>query len=327
VKPRAEIADAVTVLRSRGGRLTKLVRPDGEIEGYDAALRFDLFSMPVGGLADLHGLLRRLLDRQDCAVVRGDIADATRTLAVRRLIHRDSGTGDEPTLIETPRRWLALDLDSVPRPEAVAAADLAACGAVAVRELPAEFRSASKIVQATATHGIKPGLRLRLWFWLDRPITGNEAKYWLRDAPVDSSVFGAAQIIYSAAPQFAPSAVDPIQQRLVWMPSVFPVVTVPPASDFAVQKTAPISRVIVADAHALAGLARKVARASEGQRNKIAFWAACRAGEMAASGLIGKRTAAAVIAEAAVASGLSRQEAESTASNGVRLGSGASGYD
>jgi hypothetical protein len=95
----AEMVDAVTVLRSRRRRLAKLIRPDGEIENYDAAFRFDLFSMPVGGLADLQPLLQRLLNRQDCALVRGDIANGTRIRGVRRLIHRDSDTGDEPTLI------------------------------------------------------------------------------------------------------------------------------------------------------------------------------------------------------------------------------------
>ena len=62
----------------------------------------------------------------------------------------------------------------------------------------------------------------------------------------------------------------------------------------------PPSRVVVADAFALAQLARFVASARDGERNDLAFWAACRAGEMVASGLLDADSAAAVIAEAAM---------------------------
>jgi hypothetical protein len=73
---------------------------------------------------------------------------------------------------------------------------------------------------------------------------------------------------------------------------------------------------------ALGQLIRSVASAREGQRNRMAFWAACRAGEMARSGLIGFATAEAVIAAAAMRAGLSQREAERTARSGVHAGAG-----
>jgi hypothetical protein len=82
------------------------------------------------------------------------------------------------------------------------------------------------------------------------------------------------------------------------------------------------SRVTIPDEYALAALVRKVAGAAVGERNTITFWAACRAGEMAASGLIGAATAAAVIANAALLSGLPPAEAERTAWSGIRTGMG-----
>jgi hypothetical protein len=85
----------------------------------------------------------------------------------------------------------------------------------------------------------------------------------------------------------------------------------------------PESRVTIPDEYALAGLVRKVAGAAEGARNAITFWAACRAGEMAASGMIGADTAAALIINAALLSGLPPAEAERTAWSGIRTGSGA----
>src|SRR5262249_15485717 len=66
--------------------------------------------------------------------------------------------------------------------------------------------------------------------------------------------------------------------------------------------------VFMPDERALGGLVRVVAGAPEGQRNNLAFWAACRAGEMARSGFIGLETAAAVIAAAAMRAGLSQRE-------------------
>lgn len=83
-------------------------------------------------------------------------------------------------------------------------------------------------------------------------------------------------------------------------------------------------RVTIPDEYALASLVRKVVGAAEGERNTITFWAACRAGEMAASGLIAADTAAAVIANAALLSGLPPGEAERTAWSGIRTGLGAS---
>jgi hypothetical protein len=82
------------------------------------------------------------------------------------------------------------------------------------------------------------------------------------------------------------------------------------------------TKIVIPDERALASLVRLVAAAPEGERNNLAFWAACRVGEMARSGLIGLETAQAVITLAAVRAGLSRGEAERTARSGIRTGAG-----
>ena len=78
----------------------------------------------------------------------------------------------------------------------------------------------------------------------------------------------------------------------------------------------------VPDQYALTRLVRLIAGAREGERNDLTYWAACRAGEMVASGLLAADVAAAVIAEAATRAGLPRAEAERTARNGVRTTGG-----
>jgi hypothetical protein len=88
-------------------------------------------------------------------------------------------------------------------------------------------------------------------------------------------------------------------------------------------KTPSAPRIVVPDAYALARFVRLVAAAPEGERNGLTYWAACRAGEMVASGLLDAESAVAVIAEAAICAGLSRDEAERTARSGVlRTGGG-----
>src|SRR5215472_14280449 len=78
------------------------------------------------------------------------------------------------------------------------------------------------------------------------------------------------------------------------------------------------SRITVPDEHALMRLVRLIAGARAGERNKLTYWAACRVGEMVASGLLDAHAAAAVIAEAATRGGLAFSEAERTAWNGIR---------
>jgi hypothetical protein len=81
-------------------------------------------------------------------------------------------------------------------------------------------------------------------------------------------------------------------------------------------------RATMPDRHALARLVRLVAGAREGERNSLTYWAACRAGEMVATGLLDADAAAALIAEAATRAGLPRVEAERTARSGIRAGEG-----
>lgn len=211
--------DTITILRARRGkRLAKLLRADGTISDYDSAFRFDLIEQAVPDLLVLGRLLRRLMCRPDCAVVRGAVIDPLRTMDVRRLAYPDDDTGDEPTLRDASHQWLALDMEGVDRLPEIAATDLARCAMEAIRRLPAAFHGARCIAQATASHGIKPGCRVRLWYWLDRPATGGELTRWLRGTPADPSVFRTVQPIYTAAPVLEVGVRDHLPTRMVMMP-------------------------------------------------------------------------------------------------------------
>jgi hypothetical protein len=304
-------ADKITILVSRGCRLGKMVRTGGEIASFDKARTFDLFERSIEGLTELGGWLRWLSDRSDCCVVRGAILDAARTRAVRRLLQRDPKTGDSPTLRDVPRRWLALDLDSLALPEYVAPTDLPACAAVAIERLPPAFRGASCIVQATGSHGIKPGLRLRLWYWLDRPTTGAELKAWLCAAPIDRSVFGAAQLIYTATPVFV-GCRDHLPRRFAWL-SGEATLRMPPSEEaLATPSRKPLPQLRItshAEAReyayaALVQAARRISTAVEGERHSTLIAACCRLTPLLRARVVDESTAREVARRAAEAAGM-----------------------
>lgn len=316
---------ALTIVEAHGRVLAKRWRADGTCEQYDRARTVNLLAQPVADLAALAEVLRRLLTRSRMCVVRGEPIDPSRTMGVRRLVHPDPETGEAPTLREVPRRWVALDLDSVPVPSGTDLRDLAACARAVTPRLPDAFRDVSCVVNATASHGIKPGARLRLWYWLSRPTTGAELLEWFKASRVDPVTFRAAQPIYTAAPLFLGCA-DPLPERLALVPGARSVAVVPAPAMLLPVRTPTAPRPGVGrgdDAARLEGLSRVVRDASEGTRHRALYWAACRAGEMVAEGTLGPDAAASRLAGAAMdGGGKDRRNAEATARDGVRRGQG-----
>jgi hypothetical protein len=287
------------------------------IEAYDHVKTVDLVEVPITGLDDLEQLLRLLAQRPDCCVVRGAIADAKRTKGVRRLLHPDPDTGDAATLREWPRRWVALDFDGLQRPEWIEPVDLVGCAAVAIETLPDEFQGACFVVQATASQGIKPGIRIRLWAWLSRPTSGNELKWWLRTAPVDQSAFSAVQLIYTACPIFSPGAKDPIPERLEVVPGE--AVVVPPPSGV-LKPSGWGRRSHRASAGTAAGLIGVVSQAEVGNRNRALYWASRRMAEKIARGEMTRAQALGLLQGTASQIGLPMGEAAATVESGLKHG-------
>ena len=286
-------ADTITVLRARRGkRLAKVISAVSVID-FDAAYTFDLFERPVADLASLHRFLVVLMDRPDCGVVRGVPVDSRRVTNVRRLAYRDPETGDEPTIREAAHCWLALDMEGIARPADMPPGELAACGALAIQRLPTAFHTARCLIGASASHGLKPGVRLRLWFWLDRPTTGLELKRWLHTAPADPAVFLPAQIIYTAAPIFADGARDHLPTRLIARPGI-DLVVVPPPDALAPPPRPPCTSLPAPTAGgagayafaALRGATVRVAQAGVGSRHATLIAAARSLARFVAAGLL-----------------------------------------
>ena len=74
--------------------------------------------------------------------------------------------------------------------------------------------------------------------------------------------------------------------------------------------------------HNVDALIHTLLRATEGQRNCLAYWVACRLGEAVRDGGISEGEAVAIVIEAAMRTGLTQREAKATARSGVRKGRG-----
>ena len=61
--------------------------------------------------------------------------------------------------------------------------------------------------------GIKDGIRVHLWYWLDRPCSDEEMKVWLSGTAADLRMFSPTQIHLTANPRFMEGAVDPVAKR------------------------------------------------------------------------------------------------------------------
>lgn len=211
-------ADFVTVAASRGPRLTKRWHRDADNvlreEQYEDAKTFDFATVPIAGLDDLAKVIAGIGPRQ-CLVL-GKLRDGVDPNGARRRLHDHP---DEPATIEdATHHWLPIDADSTEpcdeRGTFDPLADPARAVACVVKRLPGGFAGADCLWQWTSGAGFKPGIRMRLFFWLDRPLTGAEMKAWLapyREA-VDLSIYSAAQPIY-AAPPVCDGVADPIAQR------------------------------------------------------------------------------------------------------------------
>jgi hypothetical protein len=208
-----EPADFVTVLSSRSGVQAKQYSGnDLNCEPWSNSTFFDMYQIAVHGLAGLAKVLDAL--KQDQCIVVGKLCTPPKVLNSRRLLHADS-ENEPATLKEAAHYWLIIDFDGGGCPDGldpVAAPERAVRYVISL--LPEEFRGAECWWQLTASAGIKPGIRLRLAFWLDRKLKNSEVKRWLSEVDgVDGKICTPNQPIYAAKPIFRNGAVDPVPRR------------------------------------------------------------------------------------------------------------------
>lgn len=216
-----EPLDSVTVLTTTGPLATKKIsRVPGQakprIQSYGRAYWFSFLERGVSNIDELASLLGELEDQPRSLIVRGRPKPGIDRRKARRLVHdrrNPDGTVSPATLEAASRHCIALDCDSIPCPDGI---DLLFDPHRVIEHvvscLPVEFHDATCFWQFTSGHGIKPGIRLRLFFWSERPLADWELKIWFAGSPVDHSIFAPAQPIYVARPIFDGMA-DPVPVR------------------------------------------------------------------------------------------------------------------
>ena len=204
--------DYLTVLTSTTGALaTKRIRgvvSGGEplIDAYGKGTFFRFSQIPLDSFDELAAALMQQERQPYSFLVRARPATGIDLNCARRLLHARRGKNgkDEPaTLTATPRRWALLDVNSLPGSDWLDQFDEPDRTVEHVVEhLPEELHGASCWWQFTSGAGIKPGIRMRLGFWFDRPLEDWQLETWFANSPVDPAVFRAAQPIYVARPEF-----------------------------------------------------------------------------------------------------------------------------
>jgi hypothetical protein len=168
-------SDIVTILASlpssEGGErkaATKTITPDGKgglaiTAIYKGTKWWSGHERTVESIDSFAELLEKVSRDPFAMIVRGRIAgDVERSRMLRRKTTRADGTG---TIDEAEHRWLLIDADSL-EADFDPFEDVPKTVRYVCDRLPAAFRGVTCWYQFTSGAGIKPGIRIRLAFWL-----------------------------------------------------------------------------------------------------------------------------------------------------------------
>jgi hypothetical protein len=218
-------AREMTVLTPHGtGLARKHIFQDGTIRQADTIRRFRHSTEDISTPRKLRDGIQRI-STQNAVVIRGAAACDRQGLIRQKAQER--GRGDEG-FIETPRAWLALDIDGLKLPAMTDwREDPDAVIEHAIGLLPEAFHDVSAVWQFTGSHGLERAAdgrwtrgyagdvaRLRLWVLLDKAISSDLAVAWTRSMggplALDPSVSRTVQMIYVARPT-TDAGTDPLQ--------------------------------------------------------------------------------------------------------------------
>ena len=184
----------------------------------------------------------------------------------------------------------------------------------------------------SSSAGFKPGVRIKLAFWLDRPVLGAELERHLEGCPIDASTLRAVQPIYIARPILI-GVPDPIEQRTGLEQDIHDAVPLPvlpaekprPMRHNAFQRRAALRLRLARRPWPNCGLRRCAAPWSgpaSGGRHRCLIWAAARAVEL--DDALPREDIAAALIAAAQRAGLDDTRPTSPARSATASSSGSS---
>ena len=169
------MSEDVTILTSANHKsLVKTFSGSGlEEQPFSIGKEFNVTEEPVSDLQSLSKILQKLENDPTSTIIRGSLVEGQTNLVLR----------NKDTFTATPRQWCMLDIDSLAWDGDIK--DQKVMLAHAIEQLPIEFQSVDCYYHFSSSMGIKPGIRVHLWFWLERPCSDDEMKAWLSDCPVE----------------------------------------------------------------------------------------------------------------------------------------------
>ncbi len=172
---------------------------------YDQAKYWLPFVALANNLEELSAVMTRAEGCPRLMAVRGAVRLSS---VLKPEITRISRTDrdEPPDLEDVPRYWLMIDLDSKPEPKDFDWLSDPRRAAIWAAEtyLPKSLQGVDFHYQYSSGAGIKPGLRLHFWFWLDKPKTSAELKRHFKRhlKQFDPALYNPSQPHYTAAPIF-----------------------------------------------------------------------------------------------------------------------------
>lgn len=217
------MSDTVTILTSStGNSLSKGFIGESYVpDKFNPGTTFTAYEVIVKDFYSLADLLRSLEAEPTKTIIRGSpITDATAVV-----------TRSKEQFRSTKRQWCMIDIDSLDWDGDIN--DKQAMLSYAIEQIPAEFHSVDYWYHFSSSMGIKAGIRVHLWYWLERRCSDDEMKAWLSGCPVDMRLFNPIQIHLTANPRFINGAVDPYPNRSGLFEAGNGVSTVPVPSNLA----------------------------------------------------------------------------------------------
>lgn len=202
--------------------------------------KFGVTYAPVRDVDSLGNVIETLRPYIGHFIIRGQLKPG---LDGSGMISRKSA-GKDATFIDLPRRWFCADIDNWTMPAGRDITDpddvTAMIPQVIADRLPPCFSGVRCYWKLSGSAGIKPGMRVHIWFWFDRPIEGKLLGDWLegwkredlgRRSGLDLSLTRAVHPHYVADPiiEGAPAPIDP-HHRAGWVESDVEAVTIPDLS-------------------------------------------------------------------------------------------------
>ena len=198
-----QMGEVVTLLTSASGHslVKSFTGQELSPQPFSTGKLLNVSEEPVSDLKSLSALLQRLEEDPTHTVIRGALEDGQSSPVPRKMEY----------FTAIPRQWCMIDIDSLTWDGDLS--DQQAMLAYAIQQLPLEFQAADCWYHFSSSMGIKAGINVHLWFWLERPCSDSELKAWLAGCPVDMRMFNPIQIHLTANPQFRDGAV-----YLCWAP-------------------------------------------------------------------------------------------------------------